>query len=145
MLKALECLHNAGIMHQGELRPALLFPKFISLVCMAWLIFFADLNSGKPMCDITPLDNLNTKTKYMYRLRRQPCHLICGGKSSSQCRSHESVLLVFESYVLLEYPKSKTWNAGRRWAHQGSRFTSAFQRLHVRVADTGDILINPEK
>ena len=59
LLKALECLHNAGI-HQGEL----------TLACCSLISvhanFSTDLSNGNVMWDIASLDNLDTKTKYKY-------------------------------------------------------------------------------
>jgi hypothetical protein len=52
LLKALECLHNAGIVHQGELTSA----------CCS-LSVHTDLNNGNVMWDIA-LDNCSTKSKY---------------------------------------------------------------------------------
>jgi protein kinase-like protein len=59
LLKALERLHSAGIVHQGELTTA----------CCSLNVhanYSTDLNNGNVMWDIASLDNYNTKTKYKY-------------------------------------------------------------------------------
>jgi serine/threonine protein kinase len=56
LLKALEQLHNAGIVHRGELTPA----------CCSIIVhanYSTDLNDRNVMWDIA-LDNVNTETKY---------------------------------------------------------------------------------
>jgi hypothetical protein len=55
LLKALEQLHNAGIVHQGELTPGC---RAISLHTN----YSTDLNDGNVIWDVRPLDNFNTET-----------------------------------------------------------------------------------
>jgi serine/threonine protein kinase len=57
LLKALEQLHIARIVHRGELTPPCRF-----LVVHA--NYSIDLNDRNVMWDIAPLDNVNTETKY---------------------------------------------------------------------------------
>ncbi|KAN0067863.1 Protein kinase-like domain containing protein [Elaphomyces granulatus] len=65
LLKALECLHNANIVHHSELTPTCFF-----LICLGSVHakYSTDLNGKCVMWGVTyPLDNLNTKTnKYKY-------------------------------------------------------------------------------
>jgi serine/threonine protein kinase len=60
LLKALERLHNAGIVHQREL----------TLACCSLISvhanFSTDLSNGNVLFDIASLDNFDTKTKYEY-------------------------------------------------------------------------------
>jgi serine/threonine protein kinase len=60
LLKALECLHNANIVHNSELTQTC-----FSLISVHTK-YSTDLNRDNVMWGITPLDNLNTKTKYRY-------------------------------------------------------------------------------
>ena len=60
LLKALECLHKAGIVHNGELTPACCSLNSVHAN------YSTDLNKGNVMWGVAPLDNLDTKTKYEY-------------------------------------------------------------------------------
>ena len=57
LLKALEQLHSAGIVHQSELTPAC---RFLSLHAN----YSTDLNDRNVMWGIAPPSNFNTETKY---------------------------------------------------------------------------------
>jgi serine/threonine protein kinase len=62
LLKALEQLHNAGIVHQSELTPACRFPY---IVCSVHANYSStDLDDGNVMWDIAPLDKFDTEAKY---------------------------------------------------------------------------------
>ena len=58
LLKALECLHNAGIVHHGELAPASCSLDSVHAN------YSTDLNESNVMFGVAPLDNLSTKAKY---------------------------------------------------------------------------------
>ena len=60
LLKALECLHNAGIVHHSELTPARHSPT-------RHANYSTDLNHGNIMWAIKPLDNFKTETKYKHQ------------------------------------------------------------------------------
>jgi serine/threonine protein kinase len=60
LLKALECLHKAEIVHHSELTPTC-FP-IISVPAK----YSTDLNEDSVMWGVAPLDNLNTSTKYKH-------------------------------------------------------------------------------
>jgi serine/threonine protein kinase len=60
LLQALERLHNAGIVHNGELTPACCSLNSVHAN------YSADLNRENIMWGVVPLDHLDTKTKYEY-------------------------------------------------------------------------------
>jgi serine/threonine protein kinase len=60
LLKALESLHNAGIVHHSELTPACCSLNSVHAN------YSTDLNRENVMWGVAPLDNLETKAKYKY-------------------------------------------------------------------------------
>jgi hypothetical protein len=60
LLKALECLHNAKIVHHSEFTPTCF--SLISVHAK----YSTDLNKKCVMWGVAPLDNISTQTKYKY-------------------------------------------------------------------------------